>query len=447
MFGNDFVWGAATSAYQIEGAAYEDGKGLNIWDVFCKQEWRIFENNNGDTACDHYHRMEEDVAIMAELGIKAYRFSISWARILPNGVGEVNQRGIDFYNRLIDLLIKNGIEPYITLFHWDLPYELHLRGGFLNREIADWFAEYAGIVGKNFGDRVTHFMTVNEPQVVVGLGYQDGAFAPGLKLHKDEVLRAGHNLLRAHGAAVRALRKSCPQKPQIGIVMASTPHIPVKKELKQAAISAYGKTDINGFVYADCYWLDPIVFGKYPEPVERYIKERGLPLLDDMALISESIDFIGANTYQGNYYNEDENGNIIAVPNADGYARTPNGWKITPNALYWGAAENCSRYKLPYYICENGTALNDYPLSDGKIHDDSRIEYMKNYIAGLEKANDEGYDVRGYFAWSLLDNFEWASGYRDRFGLVYVDFETKERIIKNSGYWYGEFIARQSKEW
>lgn len=445
MFGKDFTWGAATSAYQIEGGAYEDGKGLNIWDVFCKQEWRIFENNNGDTACDHYHRMEEDVDLMVRLGIKAYRFSINWARILPNGIGKVNQSGIDFYNRLIDLLIKNGIEPYITLFHWDLPYELYLRGGFLNCEIADWFAEYGELVGRSFGDRVTHFMTINEPQVVVGLGYQDGAFAPGLKLHRDEVLRAGHNLLRAHGAAVKALRKSCTKAPKIGIVMATTPYIPVKKELTKGAISAYGKTDINSFVYADCYWLDPIVFGKYPEPVESYIKERGLPLLDDMELISEPIDFIGSNIYQGNYYNEDENGDVKPVPNADGYPRTPNGWKITPDALYWGAAENCTRYKLPYYICENGTALNDYPLSDGKIHDDNRIEYLKNYLAGLEKAKDKGYDIRGYFAWSLLDNFEWASGYRDRFGLIYVDFETKERIIKNSGYWYRDFIARQNK--
>lgn len=446
MFGKNFVWGAATSAYQIEGAAYEDGKGLNIWDVFCKQDWRIFENNSGDTACDHYHRMEEDVALMAELGIKAYRFSINWARLLPNGVGKINQSGIDFYNRLIDLLIENGIEPYITLYHWDLPYELYLRGGFLNREIADWFAEYAALVGKSFGDRVTHFMTINEPQVVVGLGYQDGAFAPGLRLHRDEVLRAGHNLLRAHGAAVKALRKSCAKAPQIGIVMATTPHLPIKEELAQSAINAYGKTDINSFVYADCYWLDPIVFGKYPEPVEHYIKQRGLPLLDDMELISQPVDFIGSNIYQGNYYNEDDNGNPLPVPNADGYPRTPNGWKITPDALYWGAAENCTRYKLPYYICENGTALNDYPLSDGKIHDDNRIEYLKNYLAGLEKAKDEGYDVRGYFAWSLLDNFEWASGYRDRFGLIYVDFETKDRIIKNSGYWYRDFIAQQSKE-
>lgn len=446
MFGKNFVWGAATSAYQIEGAAYEDGKGLNIWDVFCKQEWRIFENNSGDTACDHYHRMEEDVELMVRLGIKAYRFSINWARLLPDGIGRVNQKGIDFYNRLIDLLIKNGIEPYITLFHWDLPYELYLRGGFLNREIADWFAEYAELVGKSFGDRVTHFMTINEPQVVVGLGYQDGAFAPGLRLHRDEVLRAGHNLLLAHGAAVKALRKSCAKKPEIGIVMATTPHLPVRKELKEAAINSYGKTDINSFVYADCYWLDPIVYGKYPEPVENYIRERGLPLLDDMELISEPIDFIGSNIYQGNYYDEDAAGNVLSVPNADGYPRTPNGWKITPNALYWGAVENCTRYKLPYYICENGTALNDYPLSDGKIHDDNRIEYLKNYLAGLEKAKDEGYDIRGYFAWSLLDNFEWASGYRDRFGLIYVDFETKERIIKNSGYWYRDFITQQSQK-
>ncbi len=444
MFGKNFVWGAATSSYQIEGAAFEDGKGLNIWDVFCKQEGRIFEGNTGDTSCDHYHHMEEDVKLMAELGLKAYRFSLSWARLLPDGSGRINQKGIDFYNKLIDLLLENGIEPYITLFHWDLPYKLHLKGGFLNPEIASYFEEYAELVGKSFGDRVSNFMTINEPQVVVGLGYQEGCFAPGLRLHRDEVLTAGHNLLRAHGAMVKALRRTCKTNPKIGIVMASSPKLPVRKELEEKALKAYGRTTLSDFVFSDCYWLDPVIFGKYPKVIEEYIKKRGLPLTDDMELISQPIDFIGANIYQGNYYDEDDCGSEIPVANKDGYPRTPNGWKITPESLYYGPVQTCTRYNMPYFICENGTALNDYPLSDGKIHDDARIDYLKTYLARLERACDEGFDVKGYFAWSLLDNFEWASGYRDRFGLIYVDFETKERIIKQSGYWYRDFIRSQT---
>ena len=251
MFGKNFIWGAATSAYQIEGGAYEDGKGLNIWDVFCRQSGRVFEGNTGDTACDHYHRAEEDVELMKQLGIKAYRFSVNWARLLPNGTGAVNHRGIDFYDRLIELLLENDIMPFMTLYHWDLPYELHLRGGWLNPDSADWFAEYAELIGSRFGDRVKYFMTFNEPQVAIGLGYKDGVFAPGFRLHTDEVLRAGHNLLKAHGAAVRSLREICPNS-QIGIVMAHSPLMPANGS-KQAALDAYGNTDLESFVYSDCY--------------------------------------------------------------------------------------------------------------------------------------------------------------------------------------------------
>lgn len=277
------------------------------------------------------------------------------------------------------------------------------------------------------------------------LGYRDGVFAPGFRLHTDEVLRAGHNLLRAHGAAVRSLRESCPNA-RIGIVMAHSPLMPADGD-KQAALDAYGTTDMENFVYSDCYWLDPIVLGKYPSAVGQYIVQRKLPLLsgEDMRLISQPIDFIGGNTYQGNYFEFGSSGARCLLPNADGYPRTPNGWKITPEALYWAPYVTCTHYGLPYYVCENGTALNDYPLSDGRIHDSSRIEYFKQYLAQLKRAKDEGLDIRGYFAWSLMDNFEWASGYRDRFGLIYVDFKTKERIIKDSGYWYGDFIREQSK--
>ncbi len=442
-FNKDFIWGAATSSYQIEGAAYSDGKGLNIWDTFCKEEGKIFGGQNGDIACDHYNRMEEDVELMAKMGLKAYRFSISWSRLLPNGTGEICQAGIDFYNRLINKLLEYKIEPYITLYHWDLPYALHQQGGWLNPEIATWFGDYAKLVAQCYSDRVRYFMTINEPQVILGNGYVGGDHAPGHRLGKKESLQIGHNILTAHGTAVKALREYAKQPVQIGIVMATCPAIPASEspEDVKAAKEAYAAASRDNFIGTDVYWLDPIVLGKYPEGLlasaqdimPNYSKE-------NMQLINQPIDFVGANIYWGNTFKAGEKGQPIAVKLPDGTPRTAIGWSITPSALYWGAVENCGRYHLPYYITENGMSAHDAVSLDGQVHDPNRIDYMNRYLLGLEQAAKEGHPITGYFAWSLMDNFEWANGYNDRFGLIYVDFQTGQRLLKDSAHWYKKVI-------
>lgn len=440
-FRKDFVWGAATASYQIEGAAYEDGKGPNIWDMYCKEPDTIFEQHNGDVACDHYHRMEEDVELMASLGLKAYRFSVSWSRIIPEGTGKINQKGIDFYNRLIDLLTEKNIVPYMTLYHWDLPYALHLKGGWLNPEIADWFGAYTDVIMKNFGDRVHNFITLNEPQVFVGCGYRDGSHAPGYKLGTRELLIVGHNVLRAHGKAVESIRKAAGNSAKIGISMATTPKCPYTEADAETASKEYFRADKDNFVYNDAYWLDPICTGKYNENI---LKECGdiLPVItkEDMELIGQSIDFIAANIYSGNFITTNENGEALNVKQKVGHPRTAFDWPIVPESLYWGPRFFCERYKLPYFISENGMSAHDVVSLDGKVHDPNREDYMHRYLLNYKKAADEGYDVRGYFAWSLMDNFEWTKGYDERFGMIYVDYETLERTFKDSAFFYKKVI-------
>lgn len=442
-FNNNFVWGAATASFQIEGAAYEDQKGLSIWDTFCREEGKIYCGHNGDVACDHYHRMEEDVKLMAELGLKAYRFSVSWSRILPEGTGEICQAGIDFYNRLIDTLLKYDITPYMTIYHWDLPYALHKKGGWLNDEIVKWFADFAAILSKNYADRVKHFITFNEPQVFVGCGYKVGEHAPGYKLCDFELLQIGHNVLKAHGAATKALRENAKTPIEVGIVMATCPSIPETETAPdiKAAYAAYNRANLDNYIFTDPYWLDPIVFGHYPEEVMKTCGHL-MPKIteEDMALIHQPLDFIGNNIYRGHYVKADMNGNPEYIGLKVGIPRTAIGWEITPEALYWGAKETTDRYHLPYYITENGMSAHDAVSLDGKVHDPNRIDYLHRYLQGLKRAASEGIDVRGYFTWSFLDNFEWAKGYGDRFGIVYVDYETQKRTVKDSAYWYQTVI-------
>lgn len=442
-FKNDFVWGAATAAFQIEGAAYSDGKGLNIWDVFCKEDGKVFRGHTGDTACNHYNKIEEDVKLMKEMGLKAYRFSVSWARILPNGVGEINQKGIDFYNKLINALIENGIEPYMTLYHWDLPYELSKKGGWMNRDIVNAFAEYTKIIADNFSDRVKNYITLNEPEIFVGNGYMHGSHAPGYKLSNFELLNIGHNALLAHGIAVKILRENSKTELNIGISVASNPAIPVteREEDVKAAQKVYDRADIYNFVYTDSYWLDPIVFGKYNDGILETCKDI-MPKIEngDMELISQKIDFIGRNIYMGDYYKADENGEPVKLPHKVGFTKTAFDWPVSDDSLYYGVKQCYKRYKMPIYITENGMSCHDTISLDGKVHDPNRQDYLNRYLLGLKKASSEGFDIRGYFVWSLMDNFEWSAGYNERFGIIYVDYETYERIPKDSAYWYKSVI-------
>lgn len=451
-FKKEFVWGAATASYQVEGAAYEDGKGLQIWDVFCKDSGKVYEGHSGDVACDQYHRYKEDVKLMKEMGLKAYRFSISWARLIPDGIGEINEKGIAYYNNLIDELLANGIEPYVTLYHWDLPYALHLKGGWLNPEITEWFYEYAKLVAERFSDRVTHFFTINEPQCVVSNGYYSGIMAPGYKVGKKDCLQIWHNVLKSHGRAVQALRKHSVQPVKIGMAPCGATYYPASdspEDIEAARKATFGvlNDDINAWSWSIGFVGDAIYKGTYPaEFLEKY--KEFLPEItkEDMELISQPLDFHGQNIYNAVEVRAGKNGEVERVKRYEGFAKTAFNWPVTPESLYWPIKFMAERYKVPIYVSENGMSCHDWVSLDGKVHDPSRIDLMHRYILQLKKAAEEGIDVEGYFAWSLLDNFEWGSGYSERFGMIYVDFRTQERIMKDSAYWYRDMIAENGEK-
>lgn len=445
-FGNHFYWGTATSAYQIEGGAYEDGKGLNIWDVFSKEEGRIAGGHTGDVACDHYHRFREDVALMKKLGIRAYRFSLNWARILPNGTGEVSETGIRFYSDLIDALLEADIEPFITLYHWELPYELYKKGGWLNSDIVRWFGEYAAVAARYFSDRVKYFFTVNEPQCFIGLGFLQGIHAPGLKSPVRDTLQMAHNVLKAHGEAVRQLREHARQEIKIGYAPTgsmSYPDSESEADIEAARTHLFSIPDsLQDWTWNVSWWSDPVFFGEYPEEGMRKLYAY-LPEItrEDMKLISQPLDLYGQNIYNGNRIRMGEDGRPQIVNREPGSPRTAIDWPITPECLYWGPKFLYERYRTPIYITENGIACSDAVSLDGKVHDPNRINFLERYLGELKRCIRDGTDVRGYFYWSFLDNLEWNRGYDVRFGLVYVDYRTQERIIKDSGYWYQSYIT------
>lgn len=448
-FSNDFVWGAATSAYQIEGAVKEDGKGEHIWDVYAGQAGHIYEGHSGQTACDHYHRFREDAAMMKEIGLKAYRFSTDWSRVLPQGFGAVNEKGIAFYDALIDELLKNGIEPYITLYHWELPYEIYKRGGWMNPEITEWFGAYAKLIAERFSDRVSHFFTLNEPQCFVGLGFLTGEHAPGLKAPLRDTFEMAHNALKAHGRAVQMLRQYGKQKltigyaPTCGMCYPKTEK-PEDIEAARQALFSMNPDDRN-WTWNVAWWSDPVLLGHYPkEGLARY--EEYLPNItdDDMKLISEPIDVYGQNIYNGRCIRMGSDGKPEEVKRYEGFPRTANHWPITPEALYWGPKFLYERYQKPLYITENGLSCHDTVSLDGNVHDPDRIDFLARYLHELKRAAQET-DIRGYFQWSLMDNFEWARGYSERFGLVYVDFQTQKRLMKDSAYWYRNVIRENGE--
>ena len=456
-FPADFVWGTATSSYQIEGAWNEDGKGLSIWDVFSQTPGRVHENDNGNLACDHYHRMKEDVALLKQQGVMAYRFSISWPRILPDGTTRhVNQAGIDFYNQLIDELLANGITPWVTLYHWDLPLALQMeKDGWLNPAIADDFADYAALCFKHFGDRVKHWITLNEPWVIAILGYGKGIFAPGRESTSEPYL-AGHHLILAHAKAVKVYREQfqAQQQGQIGITnncdwREPLTDSPADKEAAQRALE---------FFLA--WFADPVYFGHYPQTMVDRLGDR-LPKFtaEEVELIKDSSDFFGLNHYTTMLASDATgkeiqvavygNGGIsedqdVMLHQDPAWQKTSMGWAIVP----WGCKKLLQwideRYQSPpIVITENGGAFPD-KLQDGQVDDQDRLDYVKTYLQACHEAIEEGVKLKGYMLWSFMDNFEWASGYEKRFGIHYVDFETLERIPKASSIWYREVIAENA---
>ncbi|NLM74594.1 MAG: beta-glucosidase [Clostridiaceae bacterium] len=446
MFPKNFYWGAAAASYQIEGAWKEDGKGLSVWDVVSNETDFVYEGQTGNIACDHYNRYEKDVQIMREIGLKAYRLSLSWPRIFPEGTGRINQKGLDFYDRLIESLLENNIEPFVTLFHWDYPWELFLKGGWLNPDSPKWFEEYANLVAERFVDRIKYWITINEPQCFIILGHQDGSHAPALKLPMRAVLQAMHNSLLAHGLAARAI-KDVDSKAKVGYAPVGTTFYPkngTSKEIEFAKKLMFEKNDDS--LWTDAWWMDPVFFGKYPEDgVKKY--EKYMPEIseDDMQIISYPLDFFGCNIYHGIPV-EEIDGEIVVGKAPVGSPKTDMNWPVTPEALYWGPKFFYERYKKPIIVTENGVALKDWVMEDGKVHDPGRIDFLSRYIKQLGRAVSEGVKVEGYFVWSIMDNLEWAQGYEKRFGLVYIDYESQERIIKDSGHWYKKVIATNGKD-
>ncbi len=440
-FSNQFIWGTASAAYQVEGAYQEDGKGANIWDVYSQEPGHIAHGENGNVACDHYHRFREDVKMMQEMGIRYYRFSINWTRILPDGTGTVNQKGLQFYSDLVDALLESGITPMITLFHWDYPYALHQRGGWLNPASSDWFAAYAKVVVEALSDRVTYWMTLNEPQVFIGCGYAIGKFAPFQTLPPKDLAQISHNVLLAHGKAVKVIRECAKQTPKVGFAFSTpcctpTDHSPLAIEIARQKSFSFTR---ERFAFETAWWADPIFFGDYPKEAYEILKTDMPQIQDgDMELISQPVDFYGVNIYESK---ADFNPDGYAENSYIGCPRTQMGWPVTPEALYWGPKFLYERYGKPILISENGMAGHDWVHLDGKVHDPFRIDYMKRYLRALCQAAEDGAEVMGYLYWSIMDNFEWADGYDKRFGLVYVDYQTQERTIKDSGYFYRDVIA------
>jgi beta-glucosidase len=436
LFPGDFLWGAATSAYQIEGAPLADGAGPSIWHRFVRTPGRVHNGETGDVACDHYNRYREDVALMKELGFTTYRFSISWSRILPEGTGRVNQGGLDFYRRLVDELLAAGIAPNATLYHWDLPAALDDRGGWLNRDVADWFAEYAEVMFRALDDRVTMWATLNEPWVVTDGGYLHGPLAPG---HRNlwETPRATHNLLRSHAKAVLAYRAS--GKHQIGMVVNLEPKYPASDSPADA--EAVKRAD----AYMNRQYLDPVFLGTYPqELIDGYGEAWPEISAADLEEIRTPIDFLGINYYKRGITRADDSVLIERATRVDNPRATvtETGWEVFAEGLTKTLTWVRDRYgDLPLYITENGAAFYDPPVAfNGRIEDPLRVDYLRDHIRAVRTAMRQGVNVRGYYVWSLLDNFEWALGYAKRFGIIHVDYETLKRTPKASARYYADVI-------
>ena len=460
MFDKNFLWGTASSSYQIEGAFTEDGKGLSIWDTFSNKPGNIAHDENGNKACDHYHRYREDISLMKNLGIQAYRFSISWSRIFPDGIvkdsdGNIryNKAGLDFYDKIVNFCLENNIKPFITIYHWDLPQALEDKGGWLNRETAFIFADYAEFICEHFSDRVTNIATINEPQIISGLGYMLGLHAPGKKLDTVSVLSVIHHLALAHGLAVTKMRAVAKQPVKIGFSSTGGLCYPSKEcdeDIDAARAECFnivkGNMTFNHTIFCDMTCL-----GRYPdiagtelhlEPgLEKIGHYEELPFVKkgDIELIHQPIDYLGINVYNGHEINAA--GYINKKP---GSPRTALGWPVTPGVMNYGIRYLYERYNLPIYIFEDGLACNDIISLDGKVHDSNRIDFLTRYLTDLEKAYKAGVPILGYFHWSFTDNFEWHSGYDPRFGLVFVDYETQQRIPKDSAYWYSDLIKKSS---
>ena len=442
QFPPNFLWGCATAAYQIEGAAKEDGRKPSVWDTFSHTPGKTFRGETGDVADDSYHLYKEDVQLLKNLGVSAYRFSLSWSRIFPDGTGQPNEKGIDYYQRVVDELLKNNISPYITLFHWDLPQAL--PGGWQSRDTSKAFADYAAYVSRQLSDRVGHFFTTNEFTCFTDSGYKSGKFAPGLKLPPAQVNQVRHHGILAHGLAVQAIRANAKTGTQIGLAENATVYVPVIEDHDQ--IEAAHRATREG----NAPFLTAIMEGKY---TDGYLQREGAnaPKVEpgDMKIIGSPLDFVGLNVYTPEYVRADASpAGYVVEKRPDSFPRMASDWLyIGPEVIYW-AVRNVGDIWKPkaMYITENGCSSDDVLTANGRVEDTDRVMYLRNHLTHLHRAASEGYPIKGYFLWSLLDNYEWADGYSKRFGLHYVDFKTQVRTPKLSAEWYRAVISRNAVE-
>ena len=431
---SEFIWGVATSSYQIEGAANEDGRGQSIWDTFCKVPGKVANFDNGDIACDHYHRFKEDLDLMKWMGVKAYRFSVAWPRVIPDGVGRVNEMGLDFYDRLIDSSLEREIAPWLTMYHWDLPEALQLRGGWNNREVVEWFGEYGEVLTSRFGDRVKNWMTLNEPLCSAWLGHLYGDMAPGIK-DLQTALNVSHNLLMSHGLACQVIRSNVSEA-NVGIVINVTPAVPATDS----------QVDSNAAQLADGFdnrwFLDPVFGRTYPADVIDALGASPEIHSGDMKLIAQDLDFLGVNFYFRQTVAADQNSKPLPIRsvNRENVKKTAMNWEVHPQAFEEILLRISKEYSpKAIYITENGSAWNDEVIN-GEIIDDERIDYLVRHLDAMRSARSQGAPILGYFAWSFLDNFEWAYGYEKRFGLIYVDYKTQTRTPKKSALFYRQLL-------
>ncbi|MGW6485698.1 GH1 family beta-glucosidase [Streptomyces sp. NPDC055056] len=437
-FPADFLWGVATSAYQIEGATTEDGRTASIWDTFSHTPGATADGDHGDVACDHYHRMPQDVSLISSLGVDAYRFSVSWPRIQPHGRGPANPKGIAFYDRLVDELLTAGVEPWITLYHWDLPQALEDAGGWPERSTAYRFADYAALVHDALHDRVRYWTTLNEPRPAAFCGYCDGTHAPGRRDFAAAV-KAAHHLLLGHGLAAQRLRRTANPPTSLGITL----------DLRNSKAATSNPHDLDALRQTDALenriFLDPLLRGSYPEDLAEDLSRRNapLPILDgDLEIISAPLDVLGVNYYTYATYAADPTGTGIRQVPSD-KRQTEMGWDIAPDGLTSVLTRLTREYPpVPLVITENGAAFDDAVSADGSVPDTDRIEFLHDHLAAVAEAMTQGADVRGYFAWSLMDNFEWGEGYRKRFGIVHVDYGTQTRTLKDSALWYRDLVIK-----
>lgn len=434
----EFLWGVATSSYQIEGAALEDGRGLSIWDTFCRVPGKVANADNGDIACDHYHRYQEDLDLMKWMGVDAYRFSVAWPRVIPSGTGEINKAGLDFYDRLVDAALERHIEPWLTLYHWDLPQSLQDRGGWNNREIVKWFEEYTDVMTTRLGDRVKNWMTLNEPLCSAWIGHLYGAMAPGIE-DLQTALNASHHLLMSHGAATKIIRTNV-KDAKVGIVINVTPAEPTTDSDGDKRAAQL----VDGF---DNRWfLNPVFGHSYPEDVIEVIGKSPVIHAGDMSLINQPMDFLGINFYFRQTISADETNSPLPIKNVrrENVQRTAMDWEVHAPTF----EKILTRIHLDYnpkaiYITENGSAWNDV-LVNGHVNDQERIDYLQSHLDAMFEAKAKGAPINGYFAWSFMDNFEWAYGYDKRFGLIYIDYATQKRIPKKSAYYYRDLLLNRT---